>query len=269
METVDPKPEKLPQPLIVEHPPQDLPGPPPIVLPVFDLPAEDGVPMETPWHRYAMNLLIAVIIWHFRGRKDYYVGGNMFIYYGPKQAKSWSYRGPDFFFVDDVDGTRERRSWIVWEEEGRYPDVIIELTSPSTAEVDRTTKKKIYERTFRTPEYFIYDPDAKKLEGWRLERRYQEIEADERGWLWCESLGLWLGTWEGPNLNLNGVWPRFFDPQGKLILTEAEYWTQRAENERQRADAEAQDAAAAKVQLARLQALLKQHGIAPPNRGTQ
>jgi hypothetical protein len=26
---------------------------------------------------------------------------------------------------------------------------------------------------------------------------YQPINPDERGWLWCESLGLWLGPWAG------------------------------------------------------------------------
>ncbi len=43
---------------------------------------------------------------------------------------------------------------LIWEEEGRYPDVIVELTSPSTARTDKVRKKAIYEGTFRTPVSF-------------------------------------------------------------------------------------------------------------------
>ena len=62
-----------------------------------------------------------------------------------------------------------------------------------------SVKKEVYERTFRTPEYFIYDPDTETLQGWRLGEngRYHVIKPNEKGWLWCEQLGLWLGTWKG------------------------------------------------------------------------
>jgi len=29
--------------------------------------------------------------------------------------------------VLNVDGERERQCWVVWQENGRYPDVIVEL----------------------------------------------------------------------------------------------------------------------------------------------
>lgn len=261
MATADPEPINPPtSPVFVPPPPSVLAPPPPIVLPEFDLPAEDGVPMETPWHRSAMNLLIDVVHWHRRDRTDYYVGGNMFIYYGEQQANTWEYRGPDFFFVDDVDGKRERRSWIIWKEAGRYPDVIIELTSPSTLAEDHGIKKKIYERTFRTPDYFCYEHEKNRLEGWRLNAklRYQALEPNDRGWLWCEELGVWLGTWEGRFQNQQAHWPRFYDVQGQLILTEAEYQSRQAEHERQRA-------AQSTAELERLKSWLAQQGLTPPN----
>jgi Uma2 family endonuclease len=258
MATVETERVELPPPPAVEHPPKIPVCPPPVTIPRFDLPDNDEVPMETPWHRSAMNLLIDVVHWHRRGRTDYFVGGNMFIYYGARQARTWEYRGPDFLFVDQVDGTRERRYWMVFEEDGRYPDVILALLSPSTAEEDRTTKKDIYEQTFRTPEYYCYEPDARQFQGWRHDgQHYQPIAPNERGWLWCEQLGLWLGTWEGVFQNQRATWPRFYDPQGVLIPTAAEAaeaeW-QRAEAERQRAEAE----------LARLKAWLAEQGISPP-----
>jgi hypothetical protein len=81
-------------------------------------------------------------------------------------------------------------------------------------------KKAIYEGTFRTPDYFIYDPfDGNSLQGWHLgaDQRYHSLELNERGWLWCETLGYWLGTWEGTIDRETAIWARFYDPEGNLI----------------------------------------------------
>lgn len=212
-------------------------------LPPLDLPTEDGEPLETSWHRAEINLLIETLKGHWRGRQDYYVGGNMFIYYTLAQAREPKYRGPDFYVVLDVDGSYAREAWFVWEEGGRYPDVIVELLSPSTATEDLTTKKDLYERVFRTPEYYCYDPDRRELRGWQLVKtRYEALAANERGWLWSERLGLWLGLWEGRYLGDEGVWLRFYTAEGELLPT----FEERAEQERQRAER-------AEAELARLQ----------------
>ena len=98
-------------------------------LMMLELPTEDGVPLESNWHRIEMNLLIDSIHYHWRQRSDYFAGGNMFIYFSAEQVRNRDYRGPDFFVVTGVDGSRERGAWIVWEENGRYPNVIIEPVS--------------------------------------------------------------------------------------------------------------------------------------------
>ena len=64
-----------------------------------ELVSEDGEPMESDWHRRCMNLLIEVVLCYLRGRTDFYVGGNMFIYFNLEQARNRDFRGPDFFFV--------------------------------------------------------------------------------------------------------------------------------------------------------------------------
>src|SRR5947209_7946601 len=122
------------------------------LAPKVQLIASDGEPLETPWHFAAIALLIDTTRYRLQPRTNFFVGGNMFIYYSEEQARNRDYRGPDFFFVDEVDGQRQRRWWAVWEEDGRYPDLILELLSPTTAETDRTVKKRLYERTFRTSE---------------------------------------------------------------------------------------------------------------------
>jgi len=47
---------------------------------------------------------------------------------------------------------------------------------------------------------------------------YQELTPNERGWLWCQRLGLWLGTWAGAIEVKPGTWLRFYDQQNNLVL---------------------------------------------------
>ena len=208
------------------------------------LPAEDGIPMETNWHRLAMNLLLDSLHAHWRDRTDYFAGGNMFVYFSLDQVRRKHYRGPDVFVVTNVDGTRDRESWIVWQEEGRYPNVIIELASPSTIQSDLGMKKTLYEQTFHTNEYFCYDPVDNEQWGWRLHDNgyYQDIPKNEQGWQWSQQLQLWLGSWNGEFQRLQARWPRFYTAQQELALTFAEAEAQRAEVQTQRAEAEAQRA---------------------------
>jgi Uma2 family endonuclease len=226
------------------------------VVPQIELIDSDGEPFESLWHFLAIGLLMDCVRYFLRPRTDYFVGGNMFLYYSEEQARNRDYRGPDFFFVDEVDGTKPRRWWTVWEEDGRYPNFILELLSKSTAQVDLTTKKQLYERTFRTHEYICYDPDTHEFKGWRMGKkgRYQAISPNDQGWLWCESLELWLGLWTGKYMDQADTFPRFYDAQGNLVQTHAEAEEKRAESEKQRAESEKQRADRLEAQLARLKA---------------
>jgi len=200
-----------------------------------DLPCDDGEPMETPRHRDQMNVLIESLKVHWSERSGYYVGGNMFIHYDPTNTRRS--RGPDFFLVLDVD-ERERRSWIVWQEGMRFPDVIIELLSDSTRAIDKGEKKQLYAHLFRTAEYYLYDPFSHEFLGYRLQAMdYQEIEPDTEGRIYSAVTGLSLGVKEG--------WLRWFTAAGTVIPTPqeiAEQERQRAEQERQRAEQERQRA---------------------------
>src|SRR5262245_34555465 len=76
------------------------------------LPAEDGEPLETPWHRAAINLLIEILMYVWRDRNDFYVGGNMFVYYKTTELREPRFRSPDFFYVADVDRHKPREKWV-------------------------------------------------------------------------------------------------------------------------------------------------------------
>ena len=187
--------------------------------------SEDGVPLESDWHAVEIGLLRELAYQHFGDRQDYFAGGNMFIYFNEQQLRNRDYRGPDFFFVWGASATPVRPYWAVWKEDGRYPNVIIELLSPSTAHEDRTTKKDIYEKIFRTPEYYCYDPENQLLQGRRLQAGvgvYQSLQTNEKGWLWSDQLKLWLGAWYGRYHRRETTWLRFFRPDGALVPTSRE-----------------------------------------------
>src|SRR5205085_5156640 len=166
---------------------------PEVTAPNVQLIESDGEPLESHWHVCQIHLPLSSVAYYFRDRSDYYAGGNMFIYYSVEQARTRRYRGPDFFFVEGVNRLPMRRYWCIWQEDGRYPDLIVELLSPTTAKEDRTTKKELYQRVFKTHEYFCYGPDEQQLEGWRLgeRQRYRNIQPNEHGWMWVASRKLW------------------------------------------------------------------------------
>jgi len=182
-------------------------------LPKSDL-LSDEPPMETELHLRQLMLLIQSLELLWKDRQDFYAFGNLTIYYSPNQRKSEYFRGPDFFVVLGV-ARKPRKSWVVWEEEGKYPHVIIEILSDSTAETDRGLKKEIYQETFRTPNYFWFDPNSLEFKGFQLMvGKYEEIAANEQGWLWSQQLELFLGVHDSQL--------RFFTPEGKLVPTPEE-----------------------------------------------
>jgi len=210
-----------------------------------ELPYSDGVPLETSWHTFQMLLLKISIEFHWRGRKDFYCGGDMFMYFSEERVFNKDFRGPDFFVVKGVDHDRKRLSWVSWEEGDRLPDVIIELLSPSTRKIDRTEKKKLYDETFHTAEYFCFDPQDGKLEGWRRNGGgYIPIERDDNGRLWSKQMEVSFEWWTGSFANEHDKWVRMSDIHGKMVPTfdEAAEANLQAANARAEAEAEAQAA---------------------------
>ena len=184
-----------------------------IVFPPGDLLSYEP-PMETYLHLQQMILLLKCLEWWWRDRSDFFAAGNLTIYYSLQQRKSEFFRGPDFFVVLGTE-RKPRQSWVVWQEGGQYPHVIIEILSDSTAETDRGLKKQIYQDIFRTPDYFWFDPNSFEFQGFQLVGgQYQALEANEQGCLWSQQLQLFLGLENGQL--------RFFTPQGKLVPTAEE-----------------------------------------------
>ena len=170
--------------------------------------------MESSLHYAQLALLVSCLEWLWRDLDDFFIGANLTIYFSRQQLKNRDFRGPDFFLVKATQ-KRPRKSWVVWEEDGKYPDLIIELLSESTADIDRTLKKDLYQERFRTHEYFWFSPDNLEFAGFRLlGQNYQAIAPNQAGWLWSETLELYLGIYNGQL--------RYFNSQGQLVPTPEE-----------------------------------------------
>ncbi|CCI24694.1 Uma2 family endonuclease [Microcystis aeruginosa] len=186
---------------------------PEVTCPPTDL-WSDEPPLESDLHLQQIIILLSCLELLWQEKNDYYASGNLTIYYNEEQLKKRDFCGPDFFVVLDTE-KRPRKSWVVWGEQGKYPNVIVEILSDSTANIDRTKKKILYQNTFRTPNYFGFDPNTLELQGFRLiAGQYQAIAANENGYLWSEQLELYLGIFDRKL--------RYFTADGQLVPTPQE-----------------------------------------------
>lgn len=211
-----------------------------------DYPTRDGRPMgETEVHRDDMIDLIQSLQGHFADDPGVCVSGNLMMYYveGDKRR----HVSPDVFVVRGIP-RRPRLYYLVWEE-GKGPDLVIELTSPSTRREDQGKKLVLYRDTLRVGEYFLFDPFEEylkpSLQGYRLVAGRYEPIAPEAGRLPSAVLGL--------HLERQGTALRLYDPRAGLWLPTARENAERLERERQRADA-------LEAEVARLRALIDQGG---------
>ena len=245
----------------------------PLVTPAapvaVEYPSSDGKPMaENDAQRLAMVYAMDVLATRFAEHEDVYVSGDLLIYYEEDNRRVSI--APDVFVVYGV-AKRKRMTYLLWEE-GKAPDFVLEVASPSTWREDEGAKRPVYERLGVT-EYYQYDPTGEylgtQLKGARLSGgRYEALEAGRSAGggptLSSEVLEL--------ELLIDGAGElRFRDPEtGQVLLSHREEHVRanresaRAEQEaaaRRAADARAeQEAAARRAAEARIAELLRERG---------
>lgn len=174
----------------------------------------DEPPLETELHLRQIILLLECLEWLWRDRNDFYVAANLSIYYSTHKIKNRDFCGPDFFVVLNTE-RKVRKSWIVWEEDGKYPHVVVEILSDFTVSVDREGEKQLYQDIFRVHDYFWFEPYSLEFAGFHLvDGKYQPLEPNSQGHLWSHQLGLYIGIHQGLI--------RFFTPDGELVPTPEE-----------------------------------------------
>jgi Uma2 family endonuclease len=191
-----------------------------------EYPTRDGRPMgETDVHRSVMFQTIETLQAYYAGQKTY-VTGNLLVFYRPGDKRR--HVSPDVMVVKNIDPGL-RLNYLIWEE-GRSPDVVIEITSVSTRREDLKKKFDIYRSEMHVTEYFLFDPRSDylspRLLGFRLVAdEYVAIEAVE-GRLPSDELGLFLES-AGETL-------RFFDPAIARWLPTYQEVREQAEQENER-----------------------------------
>lgn len=216
-------------------------------------------PMESERHLIAMLLFYQLMKGVFRDREDVFVGADLVVYFSELQVRNKDFRAPDGIVVLDV-GDRERKGWIVWEEEGRYPDLVIEHMSPSTRDTDLGIKVRIYGNVWKVREYFAFDLETGAIHAFRgTGHGLARLEQNAAGRYASEVLDAEVGVSMAPVEGRVGPWMRLFRPDGGLLPTLAERAdaeAERADAEAERADAEASARRAAEAKAAALEARL-------------
>jgi len=189
-------------------------------------PTSDGRPMgETDIHRQCMFDLIEMLKLFYEGKRVY-VSGNLLICYVPGSRRK--HVSPDVFVVKDID-PHPRDNYLLWEE-GKGPNVVIEVTSASTRKEDTKSKYELYRDVLKVAEYFLFDPRSEflnpPLQGFHLSNgQYVPIRLIE-GRIPSDELELHLES-QGSQL-------RFWHPGMKQWIPTSDEARRSAEQERQR-----------------------------------
>ncbi|HJT30457.1 MAG TPA: Uma2 family endonuclease [Pirellulales bacterium] len=146
----------------------------------IDYPSGDSRPVgETPCHINNMVKLRDALDRYYADNPTFFAAANMFVYYVP--GERLKHVSPDVFVVFGVPRDKPRKKYLVWEEGGRTPDLVIELTSASTRDEDVDDKMWLYRQMLSVREYILFDPYAEyldpPLQRYRLEHgEYLPIE---------------------------------------------------------------------------------------------
>ena len=173
--------------------------------------SHDNKPIgETDLHRDLMMYLIEALRDHYSLRPDAYVAGNNFLYY--EEGRPSACVSPDCYVVFGVP-KYQRDIYKVWEEGGRLPDVVIEVTSRKTKRHDLLVKFPRYER-LGVRELYFFDPT-----GDYLKPRFQAYHLHDGAYVLANVAGMRAHS---PALGLDlipgGNNLRFYDPTGDYWL---------------------------------------------------
>ncbi len=163
---------------------------------------------------------------------NYCIGRDCGIYWrlpDPPETPEKGAEAPDWFYIPNVSPTIDgqiRRSYVLWQET-TIPLIAIEFVSGNgTEERDKTPIKGkfwVYERAIQIPFYGIYEVNKAKIEVYELiYGRYQKMTPNQRGHYPIEPLQVELGIWQGEYQNQLFPWLRWWNLDGKLLLTSQE-----------------------------------------------
>jgi len=185
-------------------------------------PESDGQPMAETYPNVLQMLDLLFVLQHLfdvQGRgPSTSVGANQFVYYNRYNGRDNI--SPDVYVIFDHP-TPTPPSWKTWVE-GKFPDVVFEITSPSTQAQDLSDapggKRRLYAE-LGAREYYIYDPQQvmrPALLGYEARAgRMEPLSATPGGGIMSPLLGAELRPVAMGETaeRMAGVWLRVIDPR--------------------------------------------------------
>jgi len=192
--------------------------------PALDLssfPMSDGKPVAETYANYLQMTSLQLALRRLlesQGRPPAVIGGNQFLYYNPRNRRD--NLSPDVYVGFDLTPPGSRNVWFTWVE-GKAPDIVFEITSPSTQRKDLSREPRgkvtLYAQ-LGVREYYVYDPQQvmrPPLKAFVLrEGRLEEILLLPSGGVWSALLRAELRAFAIPatEWELGGIYLRVIDP---------------------------------------------------------
>lgn len=211
-------------------------------------PESDGEPMA---ENTVQFLFILIIVGNldilYMDNPDVFVAGDLFWY--PVEDNRFTRTAPDAMVVFGRP-KGHRGSYLQWQEGNIPPQVVFEILSPGNRLAEMDQKFAFYE-TYGVEEYYIYDPDRGRLQGWQRQRgKLRPIQ----------TMSGWVSPRLGIRFEMVGMELELYYPDGRRFLSmiELEQARQAAET---RAEAEAEARQAAEARVRELEDKLRQAGL--------
>ncbi|MDX2256925.1 MAG: Uma2 family endonuclease [Pseudanabaenaceae cyanobacterium bins.39] len=138
-------------------------------------------------------------------------------------------KAPDWVYIPCANPSAEVRRSYTPHAEGGNAEIVMEFISATEGTEYSINpnypygKWYFYEQILKIPVYAIFHPPTGILEVYRLQDGKYQIQEPDPNHLpnqlfWLESIGLFLGVWEGQKAENQGYWLRWWDQSGNLLL---------------------------------------------------
>lgn len=197
-----------------------------------ELPDSDDIPVDNEDQNFLPNLLLFLLEYLWKSRRDWYFGVDMGVYHttglNPRVPVV-----PDGFLSLGVQrrGSESRKSYVVWEEHEIAPILTLEVVS-QTPGGEYDEKLAIYAK-LGVLYYVIYNPKFWRRDGqlpfevYKLENGVYQLQVGEP--FWMPEIGLGIGRCVLPSDPMRREVLSWYDEGRNRCLSEAEVERHRAE----------------------------------------
>jgi Uma2 family endonuclease len=235
-----------------------------------ELPDSDDTPVDNELQIPVASVLRAILTLLWAQRQDWFFGINMGIYADTESPSTAIV--PDGFLCLGVPrfrpeyGSRGRPSYVLWEEDGIVPYLVLEVVS-ETYGGEYDTKLEKYE-SLEVAYYVVYDPEGfqkrhEHLEVYCLvEGKYELVTGEP---VWLSEIGLGIGRSLGTVDGWSREWLYWFSENAERYPVPEEFQRYRADLAEDREQVEREGRLEAERRAALLAERLRALGLNPDN----